>query len=100
MSMPNPKEGLQAKARVMVQQSLKVLDAALKAFDAGSKEFQVIHSAYKSLGKAFGTEESQELTDAGLKQIAGAISPKGMSGMQQAGGSPMGGPSPMPMGGM
>ena len=93
-----------AGARVKVQNALvqirDVLDSG--SFPVDSQEFKDLHQAYGKLSKAFGMQESRDLSMAGLKMAAGALSPKGMGAMGGGGGGgmAMAGPSPMVLGGM
>lgn len=102
MMAPNPKQGLQAASKVEVQQAIQLLKKQLdpNIYPPMGKEWECIESSIKKLSKEFGTEESDELSEAGLRQIAGALNPKGMEAMggggpPQGGGQPMAGPSPL-----
>ena len=112
-SAPNPKEGLQAKAKVEIQQALKLLKQNLKPeiFMVDGPEWKQLYGAIKQLSKVAGEEQSKDLSSAGLKTIAAGLSPKGMGGVMGEGGGvgggppapqgmPMAGPGPMPIGGM
>jgi len=115
MSAPNPKEGLQAKAKVEIQQALTLLKQNLKPdiFMVDGPEWKQLYGAIKQLSKLAGEEQSKEVSAAGLKSIAAGLTPKGMPGVMGAGGPPppgpppqggggggmpMAGPSPMPLG--
>ncbi len=107
MSVPNPKEGMQAKARVDIQQALQLLKKNLNpdVFPVHGPEWKSLDSAIKGLAKVAGEEQGKEIGQAGLKLIASAQSPKGLGGIMGGGGGapggmPMGGPGPMPFGGM
>lgn len=104
MSMPGPREGLMARARIELQQAVQLLKKNLdpKVFDVHGPEWKAIDSAIRGLSKVAGQEEGKDLSNAGLKLIASSMGPKGMGGPPGGGGGgmPMGGPGPMPLGGM
>lgn len=109
MSIPSPKEGLKAKGRVEIQQALQLLKKNLdpNIFEVHGQEWKALDASIRSLSKLVGQEQGKEVSQAGLKQIASALSPKGMSGIMGAmggggapgGGMPMAGPAPMALGG-
>jgi hypothetical protein len=113
MSAPNPKEGLQAKAKIEIQQAMVLLKQNLKPdiFPVDGPEWKQLYGAIKSLSKIAGEQESKEVGQAGLKTIAAALGPKGLPGIMGGGGGgppappggggggmPMLGPGPMPLG--
>lgn len=109
MSAPNPKEGLQARAKIEISQALQLLKKNLQPdlFPVDSPEWKALYSSIKNLGKLGGEESGNEVSAAGLKLLASSLSPKGMSGIMGgqgggggAGGMPMAGPGPMSIGGM
>ena len=102
MAAPNPKEGLQAKAKVEIQQALSLLKQNLKPdiFPVDGPEWKQLYGAIKGLSKLAGEEQSKEVSAAGLKSIAAGLSPKGMPGvMGEGGGQPPGQPPGMTPGG-
>ena len=106
MSAPNPKEGLQARARVEIQQATQLLKKNLnpEIFQVEGPEWKALYSSIKQLTKLAGEDQGKEVSQAGLKLIASTMSPKGMGGVMGGGGAPQGmpmaGPGPMPIGGM
>lgn len=101
MSVPSPKEGLKAKGRVEIQQALQLLKKNLdpNIFEVHGQEWKALDASIRSLSKLVGQEQGKEVSQAGLRQIASALSPKGMAGIM-GGGAPGGGMSPggpMPM---
>jgi hypothetical protein len=111
MAAPNPKEGLQAKAKVEIGQALALLKKNLMPdiFLVDGPEWKQLYGAIKSLSKLAGAEESKEVSAAGLKSIAAGLSPKGMAGMgpppiggggPPPQGMPMAGPAPSPIAGL
>ena len=106
MSAPNPKEGLQTRAKVEIQQAVQLLKKNLSPdiFQVDGPEWKSLYGAIKQLTKLSGEEQGKDVSAAGLKLIASSRSPKGMGGMMGGGGAPQGmpmaGPSPMSIGGM
>jgi len=106
MSAPNPKEGLQTRAKVEIQQAVQLLKKNLSPdiFQVDGPEWKSLYGAIKQLTKLSGEEQGKDVSAAGLKLIASSLSPKGMGGMMGGGGAPQGmpmaGPSPMSIGGM
>jgi hypothetical protein len=102
MGAPGPKQGLQAKARIEIQQAIQVLKKNLspEIFEVHGDEWKAIDSSIRGLSKVIGEEESKDLSNAGLKMFAQAQGmPKGLAGLV-GGGQPMAGPQPMSIGGM
>lgn len=100
MMSPDPKQGLQAASKVEIQQAIQLLKKQLdpNIYPPMSEPWECLESCIKKLSKQFGTEESDDLSQAGLRQIASALSPKGLEGIMGGGGGggqPMAGPSPM-----
>lgn len=107
MAAPNPKEGLQAEAKIKIQQAMQLLESTLKpdVFPYGGPEWKALDNSLKQLSKLAGNQQGKELGAAGLKSIAAGLSPKGMPGVMGEGGGggqpgqpqgmPMAGPSPM-----
>lgn len=109
MSIPSPKEGLQAKSKIEIQQALQLLKKNLnpEVFPVHGPEWKAIDSSIRSLSKLVGEEQGKDLTQAGLRLVASEITPKGLPGIMGGGASPnppQGAtpqmPGPMPMGGM
>lgn len=105
MSIPSPKEGLQAKSKVEIQQALQLLKKNLnpEVFQVHGPEWKAIDSSIRSLSKVIGEEAGKDLSQAGLKLVASSMGPKGLGGMMgggapQAGGMQPGMPMPMPLG--
>lgn len=106
MSAPGPKEGLQARARIEIQQAIQVLKKNLnpEVFEVHGQEWKALDSSIRSLSKVIGEEQGKELSNAGLKQFAAAQGmPKGLAGLMggdQPQGMPAAPPMPMALGGM
>lgn len=107
MSAPNPKEGLQAKAKADIQTAITMLEQNLKpdVFMVDGPEWKQLYTAIKSLKKIAGDQQSKEVGMAGVKQIMSAMGPKGMGAMgapkpPAPQGMPMAGPAPAPMAGL
>ena len=107
MQVPSPKEGLQAKSKVEIQQALQLLKKNLSPdiYQVHGPEWKALDTSIRSLAKLAGEEQGKELSQAGLKLVASTMSPKGLGGIMggggappQGGGMPMGGPGPMPLG--
>jgi hypothetical protein len=107
--MPSPKEGLQQKAKIEIQQALQLLKKNLnpEIFEVHGQEWKSLDSSIRGLSKLVGEEQGKELGGAGLKMIASAMGPKGLAGIMGGGGGggqpqgmapPM--PGPMSVGGM
>jgi len=107
MAMPNPKQGLQAKARIEIQQAIQLLKKNLnpEVFDVHGAEWKSLDSAIRQLTKVAGQEEGKDLSQAGLRMVASSLTPKGLPGVMAGAGGPPSGqgmtppmPGPMPMG--
>lgn len=104
MAGPAPKEGLQARSKVDIQQAVALLKKNLspEIFPVHGPEWKALDSAIRGLEKIVGEEQGQELGQAGLKLIASTMSPKGLAGIM--GGAMPGmkpqGPGGIPMMGM
>lgn len=87
MSTPQPNVGEQQQAMSQVQMAIKILEGALPALGATSKEGQVVLEALKKLGHEFshGKEKQQGLIPSEIMNMVGSM-PQGMQ--QQMGGQP------------
>jgi len=107
MMVPNPKEGIQARSRVEIQQAIQILKKNLSPdiFQVHGPEWKALDSAIRGLSKVAGEEQGKDLSMAGLRLAASAMSPKGSADIMPQQGGPMPGmkppmPGPMPMLGM
>jgi hypothetical protein len=82
MATPQKKDGKLEQARVQVHIGMNMLESALGAFGAESKEGQVLLRALQAIGKSFGDSNTTDLQPAQLKQLFQAMP-------QMGGGSPM-----------
>lgn len=96
MAMPQPKEGLQQRAKVEIQQAVQLLKKNLSPdiFPVHGPEWKQLDSAIKNLAKLAGEEQGNDLSQAGLKLIASTMGPKGLAGIM--GGEMQGAKPPMP----
>ena len=104
-AMPNPKEGVQARAKVEIQQALQLLKKNLTpdVFMVDGPEWKQLYKSIQSLSKLAGEEQGKDVSQAGLKMIASSLTPKGLPGVMGGGGAPPPpgmtpmGPSPVPL---
>lgn len=68
MNAPQEKDGKKEHARVQVHIAMNMLEQALSAFGAESKEGQVILKQLQALARAFGDTNASELVPAQLKE--------------------------------
>ncbi len=107
MSIPTEKEGEKTRARMEVQNAVKVLERALSVFGVNSQEGKTLLSSIKSLSKIGGEPGGGDMSKAGVDLLQNIVGgePKGATAASPklAQTNPlaplMGNPMPMPMGG-
>lgn len=83
MATPQKKEGSKERARVQVHIAVNMLEQALAAFGAESKEGQAILKHTLGLTRAFGNSDASDLVPAQIKQMYADMPQMGGGTQQQ-----------------
>jgi hypothetical protein len=96
MMSPSKAGGHTAGAKAAVMVAMKVLEQTLPQFGAMTDEGKAVLSCLKSLGKAFGEQESKdkELMPAEITQLLAGLAGPGAPNAGQPGPPPGGAPPP------